>query len=237
MEDHIKHVDEILPCLSETNVTSKIKKCRFFTSTVEFLGHVINTGEQEIDHKNMEFLRKEKRPTSKTESWSFLQICRVYCWFTPSFKNNTANLNELLKKNNLDSFILNEEQITSLKSLIETVCTPKILASTKINIPFSADTNASNYQVGYALFRTHLPGERKPIGYWSRSLNQAEKGDSETERDRLEFVWVLKILRPNLLSEKFDVNTDHAILGWLLTLTNSSGRLMQWKLRLAEFYF
>ena len=50
-------------------------------------------------------------------------------------------------------------------------------------------------------------------------------------------VWALKTLRPYLMYEKFIVHTDHAALHWLLTINEPSGRLMRWRLRLAEFDF
>lgn len=40
-----------------------------------------------------------------------------------------------------------------------------------------------------------------------------------------------------LLYDNFIVYTDHAALGWFLTITDPSGRLMRWVFRLAEFYF
>ena len=35
-EEHIRHVDEVLACLSAAGVTLKISKCKFFTKTVEY---------------------------------------------------------------------------------------------------------------------------------------------------------------------------------------------------------
>ena len=237
VEEHIQHVDEILHCLSKAGVTLKIKKCKFFTTTVDYLGHVIKPGKLEIDRTNTESLRKAAPPTSKTELRSFLGLCNVYPRFIPNFTDIASPLNALLKKNSPDSFKLDAVQVQSFKSLIEAVCTPPVLALPQPDLHYSVDTDASAYQVGCALFQTHPDGERKPIGYWSRPLNQAEKGYSATERECLAVVWALKTLRPYLIYEKFTVYTDHAALGWLLTINDPSGRLMRWRLRLAEYDF
>lgn len=48
-------------------------------------------------------------------------------------------------------------------------------------------------------------------------------------------MWDLKTMRPHLFYEKFIARTDHAALHWLLTIYDRSGRLMRWRLRLAQF--
>lgn len=67
LKGHIKYVDVMLTFLVVAGVTFKINKFHFFTTTVEFLSHVIKTGELEIDRTNTECLRKEKPLTPKTE--------------------------------------------------------------------------------------------------------------------------------------------------------------------------
>ena len=50
-------------------------------------------------------------------------------------------------------------------------------------------------------------------------------------------VWAVTTLRPYIEGLKFTIRTDHDALRWLLALTESSGRLMRWRLRLSEFDF
>ena len=50
-------------------------------------------------------------------------------------------------------------------------------------------------------------------------------------------VWAITTLRPYIEGQKFVVRTAHDALRWLLTLSDPSGRLMRWRLRLSEFDF
>lgn len=42
---------------------------------------------------------------------------------------------------------------------------------------------------------------------------------------------------PYLMYEKLTVSTGHAALYWILTIFNPSGRLILWRIRVAEFEF
>eukprot|EP00171_Calliarthron_tuberculosum_P020874 IDg20874t1 len=55
-------------------------------------------------------------------------------------------------------------------------------------------------------------------------------------RERVPSRSVRNVDMPPLLTwGKFDICTDHAFLRWLLEITDSSGRFMRWRMRLAEF--
>ncbi len=237
IEDHIQHVDDILSCLAHAGVTLKIKKCSFFTTTVEYLGHIIKPGRLEIDRANTESLRQAQPPADKSSLRSFLGLCNVYRRFIKDFSTTAGPLNALLRKNSPDQFVLNEEQTASFRSLIDSILSPDTLALPKPNLQYSVDTDASSYGLGCTLFQTQEDGERRPIGFWSRSLNEHERNYSTTERECLAVIWALKTLRPYLMFEKFTVHTDHGSLRWLFNITEPSGRLMRWRLLLSEFDF
>ena len=63
-----------------------------------------------------------------------------------------------------------------------------ILRLPKIDLPFSIDTDACDYQIGAALMQTYEDGTRHPVGYWSRSLNPVEQNYSTTEKECLAVV-------------------------------------------------
>ena len=65
VDDHIKHVAEILTALTEAGVTLNINKCFFFQGKVEYLGHMVKPGQLEIDRTNVASLKNAKAPTIK----------------------------------------------------------------------------------------------------------------------------------------------------------------------------
>ena len=78
---------------------------------------------------------------------------------------------------------------------------------------------------------------RHPIGFWSRTLTKAERNYSVGEKECLAIVWEVQILRPYLERSHFELYTDHIALKLMMNLTDASGRLARWRLRLLEFEF
>ncbi len=91
--------------------------------------------------------------------------------------------------------------------------------------------------LGCALLQEQEDGNLLPVGHWSRTLSQAERNYSATERECLGVVWSILHLRPYLERTRFTVRTDHHALKWALFVSNAEGRLAKWRLRLAEFDF
>ena len=99
------------------------------------------------------------------------------------------------------------------------------------------DIDARDYQLGCALLQEQDDGKLRPVGYWSRTLTQAEKNYSASERECLGVLWSVLHLRPYLEGTRFTVRTDHGAVKRLLQNTNPEGRLARWRLRLAEYDF
>ena len=238
VEDHMRHVKAILGALKAAGITLKFSKCELFTDTVKYLGHIIKPGTLSVDTIATKALTGAQHPRTQTELRSFLGLCNVYRRFVPGFAKLATPLNKLLRKGQPEQLeVFSESEAEAFKALISAVTAPPILALPKPGLPYSVDTDASNSQVGAALFQTQPDGERQPVGYWSRTLNSAELNYSTTEKECLAVVWALGTLRPYLQGESFIVHSDQASLRWLLEVSEPSGRLMRWRLRLSEFDF
>lgn len=63
---HIEHTKKVLGLLSKAGVSLKLKKCRFFTTTIDYLGHVIRPGRLEIASHTGDAIRGLKPSTILT---------------------------------------------------------------------------------------------------------------------------------------------------------------------------
>lgn len=241
VEDHISHVDTVLTALKRAGVSLKIYKCDFFTQKVKYLGHIVRPGTIEIDHAKTKSLRELRPPETLTQLKFFLGFVNVYRRFIPNYTKMAQPLYELQKgltgpgKQPLPP--LQAEHFDAFHKLISAVLSPEILAIPHPGLKFSLDTDASDYQIGCVLFQTNEAGQRKPVGFWSRTLNPAERNYSVPEKECLAVVYGVTVCRPYLFGEQFDVHTDHNCLQWLMMLSDPSGRLLRWRLRLSDFTF
>ena len=238
VEEHFAHLDAILSATKAAGISLKLSKCSFFTKTIKYLGHLIKPGTLEVDDTHTTALKRAKNPSTQTELRAFLGLCNVYRRSVPGYSDIAAPLNALLRKGQpvkLEPFGPAEDG--GFRALVNAVTSPPVLAIPRPDLPYSVDTDASDYQVGAALFQTTEDGESRPIGYWSRSLKPTEKNYSTPEKQCLAVVWALTTLRPYLQGEQFTVYSDQASLRWLMTIAEPSGRLMRWRLRLSEFDF
>lgn len=107
----------------------------------------------------------------------------MYRNLVPWYSHIAAAFNNFLHRDQaLKLSVFNEEQMSSFNTRIEKVTIPKLLALPKAGLPYSVDTDSSDYQVGCSLFRTDPDGTRKSLGYWIRSILESEVHHSSAEK-------------------------------------------------------
>ena len=239
-EDHLRDVDSVLQVLKQAGVSLKFDKCRFFTDSVRYLGHIIRPGTLEVDDSHVRALKLAKPPKTTSELRSFLGFTNVYRRFINNYTETARPLFKLLQgnpKKHKPIPPLDDSQMKSFQKLIEQVTSPPVLALPQPGLRYSLDTDACDYQIGCALFQIHEDGTRRPIGFWSRLMLPREQNYMVTEKECLAVIYGIITCRHYLLGVEFDLNTDHSSLRWLMTINDPSGRLMRWRIRLSEFQF
>ena len=231
----------MLKLLRRAGITLKRTNCSFFQPKVDYLGHVITPGKLSVATENTKSFAHSQFPRNTTQIRSFLGAANVYRRFVTVYSGIARPLNAMLRKDaepHWDS--PTNDELEAFETLKRKFVTPPILGLPKANRPYMIDTDASAYQLGATLLQHQNetePNEWTPIGYWSNTLTDCERNYSKTERECFWVVWAVTTLRPYIEGLKFTIRTDHDALRWLMTLTDSSGRLMRWRLRLSEFDF
>jgi RNase H-like domain found in reverse transcriptase/Reverse transcriptase (RNA-dependent DNA polymerase) len=236
--DHLAHVAEVLTLLGNAGLSLKLKKCHFFSETVDYLGHVIRPGRLGVAEKKTIALKTAPLPRTQTELRSFLGLCNVYRRFFPQFSAIYAPLNVLLCKGTPPRLgPLSPAAVAAFPEFRDRLLSPPVLALPRTEGRLCLDTDASDGQLGCYLLQEQLYGKPLPLGFWSRTLNSAERKYSMTKKECLAIVWAVTHLRPYLEGKDVPVITDHHALIWVMTLSDAQGQLARWHLCLAECTF
>jgi RNase H-like domain found in reverse transcriptase len=104
-----------------------------------------------------------------------------------------------------------------------------MLSFPDFNKPFEIHTDASDFQLGAVIMQ-----ERKPVAFYSRKLNSAQRNYTTGEREMLSIVETLRAYRNILLGHEIIIYTDHMNLVNDRT-RHESARIQRWVWLIEEF--
>lgn len=100
----------------------------FAKKGVEYLGHVIKTGQLELQSPKIATVYGMRLPTSKAELKSFLGFAIAHRRFVPPFAKIENPFTELTKQRTPNAFVLGSEQLQAFATLKERLIHPRVLA-------------------------------------------------------------------------------------------------------------
>ena len=133
------------------------------------------------------------------------------------------------KKNNLAKVVwkeIHEKAFTTMKKI---VAREALLAYPDFGRPFEIHTDACDIQLGSVISQNG-----KPLAFYSRKLNAAQKNYTTREKELISIVETLKEFNTILFGHEVIVYTDHKNLTHETELV-SSPRVMRWRLLLEEY--
>ena len=87
--------------------------------------------------------------------------------------------------------------------------------------------DASDLVVG-AVLKQRVEGKPYAVYYASKTLNEAQRNYTTTEKELLEVVYALDKFRAYLIGSDLIIFTNHSSLKYLLTKQNAKARLIRW---------
>lgn len=231
LQEHIIHIKQIFSKLRQFNLKVQLDKTEFMRKEVAFLGHIITPDGIKPNPSKIQAVLNYPIPKSTKEIKSFLGLVGYYRKFIPNFAKIVAPLTKCLRKGSKIN-IQDTDYIQAFELCKELLTNAPILAYPRFDHKFTLTTDASGVSIGGVLSQSD-----RPIAYYSRTLNSAERNYSTIERELLAILDSTKHFRPYLYGQIFTIETDHNPLVWLYKIKEPNSRLVRWKLKLEEFSF
>lgn len=231
LQEHLSHLKQIFSKFRQFNLKVQLEKCEFLRKDVAFLGHVITPSGIKPNPEKIMAIQNYALPTTTKQIKQFLGLVGYYRRFIQNFARIVQPLTKCLRKDSKLN-INDDEYIKAFEYCKELICNAPILTYPDFEQQFTLTTDASNVAIGSVLSQNS-----KPIAFYSRVLNSAEKNYSTIEKELLAIVDSCKHFRPYLFGQKFIIETDHRPLVWLSKLKEPNARLVRWRLKLEEYNF
>jgi hypothetical protein len=231
-EKHIEQLDEFLGVLEESGWRLSLEKCEFCKPEVTWVGHRVGENGIRPTVDRVAAILNAKEPESVTEVRRILGMTNQYRYFIRDMAEIAEPLYALTKKGVIFEF--GEKERKSWNELKARLTRQPVLKVAEMDKPMELSVDASKTSIGAVLEQ-----DKRPIAYFSRSLNEAERKYATTDKEWLAILFGLEASEIYLGKLVTIVWTDHEALQSLdkIAAEDATGRRWRWLERLARFKF
>ena len=228
--DHLRCLKLVLQRIKTANLRINVDKSFFATSQLEYLGYLVTRQGLRPIASKVEAIQRLQRPKTMRQLRSFLGMINYYRDMWQHRSTLLAPLTDLTKvPKGSKKFNWGPVQEEAFQTIKKQISANTMLSFPDFTKPFDIYTDASDTQLGAVLSQGG-----KPIAFYSRKLNSAQKNYTVGEREMLGVVETLKEYRTILLGRDITVYTDHQNLTRLTTVSQSP-RVQRWRWAVEEF--
>src|SRR4051812_3193876 len=221
LEDHVKHVREVLLILRREKLYANLSKCVFAQDKLVFLGFVVSSKGIEVDTSKIAAIHDWETPTNVGQVRNFHGLARFYRRFVKDFSTIACPLNELTKKN--VPFVWGKAQQHAFNELKRKLTEAPLLVLPNFEKTFEIECDASGFGIGAVLMQ-----EGRPVAYHSEKLDGARLNYSIYDKEFFALVRALEVWQHYLLPKEFVMHSDHESLRFLKTQVTFNKRHVKW---------
>ena len=219
LQDHRDAMDDVLDLLQQHNLFLKKKKCHWGVDSIDYLGLILEKGVTCMDPTKVEGIKNWPRPTKVKDVRSFLGFCNFYWPFILSFSKIAKPLNELTCKD--IPFVWENKHEATFNVLHNLVTSEPVLWQPRLDKPFKVEVDASGFALGGVLLQRQEDSKKHPIGYYSATLNEAQRNYDIYELELLAIAECLKHWRQYLAGSPHEIivhchgtDLEHLLYGY-----------------------
>lgn len=257
LEEHERRLLRVLDRLREYGLKLSPEKCRFFQTSVRYLGHIVSEKGVQTDPEKIETIKTWPIPQTLKQLKSFLGFAGYYRRFIKDYSIIAKPLNNLTrgylparKSKNTKSHqkpTYNQNQPfgdrwdcscqLAFETLIEKLITAPVLGFADLSRPYILHTDASVTGLGAALYQEQ-DGKLRVIAYASRGLSQSESRYPAHKLEFLALKWsVTEKFQDYLYGAEFTVVTDSNPLTYILITAKLDATGHRWLAALSTYSF
>ena len=245
-EEHLERLEAVFKKLSDAGLKLKPSKCKFFQSSLTYLGHLISEEGIATDPSKIQAVKEWPVPESVSQVKSFLGFVGYYRRFIKGFSKIARPLYALTKGLESQSkrivqramVIWGEEEQRAFDQLKQACITAPISGYPDYELPFILHTDSSTEGLGAVLYQKQQGGT-KVIAYASRALSKSETNYAPHKLEFLALKWAVTEKFKEYLygSNVFEAYTDNNPLTYILTSAKLDACGQRWVAELANNNF
>lgn len=208
---HRHHLEQVFTRLQDYGIQINIDKSQFGVSTVDFLGHTVSSSGITPTSSRCTAIREFPKPKTQRQLKQFLGMLNYYNRFIPRCALLLQPLYAMVKpakKGQSITLVWTPEADNAFLAARTALTDVPSLDFPTPDAVTSIATDASDTGIG-AVLQQHVDGAWKPIAFFSKKLNNAEKNYSAFDRELLAIHKAVKHFRYFVEGRPFHILTDH----------------------------